>query len=150
MLLCCHAAASCLGVTVLFSLLNQPNQEVLLKCKCSERGGFFLEKQFHFTVWSQWAERADHMTLFTLISKGNVCAWLFWSVSRPGSGFREVRAISTVQLRRLFCSSDRGEGTGQSAAAAATAAGGSGDDVMMFSHHPSPRLCSPSSLSAIG
>lgn len=42
-----------------------------------------------------------------------ICAAVdFGSVSRPGSGFGEVRAISTLQLWRLSCPSDRDKGTG--------------------------------------
>lgn len=82
-----------------------------------------------------------------------ICAAVhFGSVSRPGSGFGEVRAILTLlllQLRRLFSSSDREEATGQSVAAAA--AGGDGDDDDVDGQPaPAARLLSPSSLSAIG
>lgn len=61
-----------------------------------------------------------------------ICAAVhFGSVSRPESGFWEVRAILTrlLQLRRLFLSliRQRKEGTGQRVAAAA-GVGGVGDD----------------------
>lgn len=82
-----------------------------------------------------------------------ICAAVhFGSVSWPGSGFGEVRAILTLQLRRLFCSSDREEGMGQSVAAVVTAGGGGSDDVLGVDVQPPPvaRLFSPSSLLAIG
>lgn len=59
-----------------------------------------------------------------------ICAIVhFGSVSQPGSGFGEVSQseidLAAAALEAFFFSSDRQEGTGQSAAVAAAA----GDDV---------------------